>query len=81
MYLDSLPDDVRRAEGSVESFECKGPAVLVHLKVADREMVFLIKDPKEIVVRNRDSETFDLTCGPATLQAGRDLPAATKHRR
>ena len=58
------PDDVRRAEGSVESFECKGPAVLVHLKVANREMVFLIKDPKGIVVRNRDSETFDLTCGP-----------------
>ena len=63
--LGNVPDlpDTRRVEGTAQSFDCTVAGYRLHLKVADREMVFQIRRPGDILLRNRAPGTFNPTCG------------------
>ncbi len=58
------PGNLQHVEAVAKSFECNPKAPRLHVIVNSKEMVFGLDDPKEIVVRNGKSGSFEMHCGP-----------------
>jgi tetratricopeptide (TPR) repeat protein len=55
---------LERAVGTAESLECRGSALHLHVRVEEKSIVFAIRDPKKIIVRNTKDGYVDFACGP-----------------
>ncbi|MGH9559001.1 MAG: hypothetical protein ACRD30_07140, partial [Bryobacteraceae bacterium] len=63
--------------GRFISLECDGKQAKVILQTAAGTKIFLIEDPKTVLVNGKNGETVDLTCGPqksASLRITYDQP-------
>jgi tetratricopeptide (TPR) repeat protein len=56
--------ELGHAAGTAEALECRGSVLHLRVRVDGRPIVFLIGDPKEIIVRNTNNGYVDLACGP-----------------
>jgi tetratricopeptide (TPR) repeat protein len=58
--------DLPRVHGQTKAFECGHQTFRLHILVGQREMVFAMDDPKNIVVRN--VQHLEWSCGPLKPQ-------------
>ena len=55
--------DLSRATGTAKVLECRGSTLRLHVEVSGKELIFTIRDPKDIVVTNTKSGYVDFACG------------------
>lgn len=55
---------LERIAGKAEALECRGSLLRLRIEVEKQQMVFAIRDPKKIVVRNTKDGYVDFACGP-----------------
>jgi hypothetical protein len=55
---------LERIAGKAEALECRGSLLRLRIQVEKQQMVFAIRDPKQIVVRNTKDGYVDFACGP-----------------
>lgn len=46
-----------------KSFECGAKGQRLHVTVDGKEMVFIMADPKQVIVRNAAGGVLDMQCG------------------
>lgn len=53
-----------RVTGQAVALECRDSLLRLHIQAADKKLVFTIRDPKDIVVRNTKDGYVNFNCGP-----------------
>jgi tetratricopeptide (TPR) repeat protein len=56
--------ELGRVTGTAEALECRGTVLHLRVRVDGKLIVFVIGDPKTIIVRNTKDGYIDLACGP-----------------
>ena len=56
-------DNMAHIEGIAERLDCEGVAARLYITVGSRKMAFEIPDPTYVLIKHRDEEHHDFTCG------------------